>query len=79
MIFVSLGLSGIGLSYVAVLAPYQRVFQLFAIMMLMWAHYRMEKEAMSRRRVIYIWVVTIMVVLLTLSPLITRLLTRLLL
>ncbi|WP_343187181.1 putative mercuric transport protein [Anoxynatronum sibiricum] len=74
LIIVSLGLSGIGLSYVAILAPYQRIFQVFAIVMLMWAHYRMEKQVMSRRRVMFIWAATVMVMILTVSPLLTRLL-----
>jgi hypothetical protein len=71
---MSLGLSGIGLSYVAFLAPYQRYFQLFAIGMLFLAHYRMEKQAVKKSTEIFIWAATVMVVLLMLSPAITRLL-----
>jgi uncharacterized membrane protein len=74
IVIMSLGLSGIGLSYVAILAPYQRYFQFFAIGMLFLAHYRMEKQAMKKRTEIFIWAATVLVVLLMLSPVITRLL-----
>jgi len=71
---MSLGLSGIGLSYVAVLAPYQRLFQFFAIGMLFWTHYRMEKQPFKRSTEIFVWSATAIVVLLMMSPLITRML-----
>ncbi len=74
MVVVSLGLGGFALSYVSVLAPYQRYIQFVTIGLLMWAHYRMDKQVMKRSTIIFIWTATVAVMLFLLSPLITRLL-----
>jgi len=71
---VSLGLGGFALSYVSILAPYQRYIQFATIGLLMWAHYRMDRQPMKRSTKIFIWVATVNVFLFMLSPFITRLL-----
>jgi len=70
---MSLGISGIGLSRLAVLAPFQPIFQLFAIVMLVWAHVRLDrKQTRSQIEVYLLWLITAIVALLFLSPLLTR-------
>jgi hypothetical protein len=73
---MSLGLSGIGLSFIALFAPYQRLLQFFAIGMLLWSHYRIDRRPTSKSTVILTWTATIAVMFLFVSPLLARFIFR---
>jgi len=73
ILFVSLGLGGLSLSYASALAPYQTFFQVFAIGMLVWAHYRMEHQSLKKSTQVFVWGATILVIAITLLPFILRL------
>ncbi|RQD69745.1 MAG: hypothetical protein D5S00_05780 [Tindallia sp. MSAO_Bac2] len=73
ILFVSLGLGGLGLSYASVLAPYQNIFQFFAVGMIIWAHYRMDHHSLKKSTQIFIWGATIIIISVTLLPFALRL------
>ena len=69
---MSLGLSGIALTYLSFLAPYQFYFKLFAVISLIYTHYRLHSHPVSKGTEIFIWIITILVFLALLLPTILR-------
>ncbi|WP_144414704.1 hypothetical protein [Clostridium aceticum] len=69
---MSLGLSGIGLSYLSFLGPYQSYLRFFAVISLLFSHYRLAHRSVSKKTEVFIWVVTVIVILSFLSPLALR-------
>jgi len=63
-----------GLSYVSVLQPYQQYFKLFAGASLIYSHYRLYKGVVSKTEEKIIWISTIVILIVLLSPMIVGLL-----
>lgn len=72
LIIMSLGLSGIGLSYISFLIPYQVYFKGFAIISLLITHYRLANHPVNKKTETFIWVVTVIVFMSLLSPIVLR-------
>jgi hypothetical protein len=68
VIFLSLGLGGIGLTYLDFLAPYRPLFVVLAAGSLYFAHKYMEKGNPSKLTKITVWVSTVFVFVFMIMP-----------
>jgi len=62
IIVLSLGLSGIGLPYVAFLTPYQQYLKIFSAISLFYSHYLIYKGRVSKNMERIIWISTVLVI-----------------
>lgn len=72
VIFLSLGLGGIGLASLDFLAPYRPLFVILAAGSLYFAHKYMEKGTPSKLTKIAVWVSTVFVFIFMITPMFIR-------
>ena len=71
-IIMSLGISGVGLSFLSYISPYQQYFKFFAVASILYSHYRMAKGCVGRTTEITIWISTVLVIIILMGPLLIR-------